>query len=237
MLTNNIPIERLFHNDKMWYSFEGYDSKNRPIIEEVPHGVAMRGGNGKHFYFSDDRDELYNHWVDNFKAKDEYEKLIDEYCVLIESIKDKKIKDELYDCYPSFFSYYLAFYDAKRITLEELSDKIVKHMDKIVNHLHVGMVMSEWVETQWQWLITKFIYNRKTRVLTINTLPFLSFHGYVGEEKEKTYDLKTRDGIKYLASFMEYDRGYYQDLNKLVDEYQEKIDKQVKFIESVKKLL
>jgi hypothetical protein len=36
---------------------------------------------------------------------------------------------------------------------------------------------------------------------------------------------------------MDYDRGYWQDLNKLIEAYQEKVDKQTKFIESVKKLL
>lgn len=237
MLTNNIPIERMFHNDKMWYSFEGYDSKNRPIIKEVPHGSAMRGGDGKHFYFSDDRDELYNHWVDNFNEKDEYEKLTDKYSKLINEIKDKVVKNECYYAYAPFFQYHIAFFDAKRITLEELSDKIAHDMDKVVKHLRVGMVMSEWGNTAWHYLITKFRYNRKTRVLTINTLPFLTFHGYVHEEEERVFDLKTKDGIRDLGRFMEFDRGYWQDLRKLVDEYQEKIDKQTKFINSVKKLI
>ena len=238
MLTNNIPIERMFHNDKMWYSFEGYDSKNRPIIKEVPHGSAMRNGDGKHFYFSDDRHELYNHWVDNFNEKDEYEKLTDEYCKLIKGIKDKSVKDECYYRYAPFFQYHIAFFDAKQITLEELSDKIAHDMDKVVKHFRIGMVMSEWSkDAHWNSIITNFKYNRKTRVFTIKTLDFFVQFGGAHEEEEKVYDLKTKDGIRDLGRFMEFDRGYWQDLYKLVDEYQSKIDKQTKFINSVKKLI
>lgn len=239
MLTNSIPFSRVLqHDGKMWYSFEGYDKKNQPIIKEVPHGGAMRGGDGKHFYFSDDREELYNHWVGNFNAKDEYEKLTDEHLNLINGIKDKRVKDELYYKYPPFFRYYIAFYDAKQITLEELSDKIAQHMDKIVNHFRVGMVMSEWSEdTDWNHIITKFRYNRKTRVLKINILSFLSMDGYVDEEEEKVYDLNTKEGIRDFGMFMEYDRGYWGDLNEVIKVYQEKVDEQTKFINSVKKLL
>ena len=238
MLTNTIPIERLFHNDKMWYSFEGYDSKNRPIIKEVPHGGSMRGGDGKHFYFSDDRDELYNHWVDNFNAKDDYEKLTDKYWKLIKKLKDKEVKDECYYAFAPFFQYHLAFFDAKRITLEELSDKIVHDMDKVVKHFRIGMVMSQCSkDAHWNSIITRFKYNRKTRVFTIKTLDFFVQFGGAHEEEEKVYDLKTKDGIRDLGRFMEFDKGYWQDLRKLVDEYQEKIDKQTKFINSVKKLL
>lgn len=238
MLTNRIPTERLYHNDRMWYSFEGYNKKNQPIIKEVPIGCAGRVGDGKHFYYSDDREELYNHWVNNLNNEDEYEKLTSEYSTLIKGIKDKKIKNELYYKYPPFFQYHIAFCDAKQITLEELSDRIAQHMDKIVKHFRVGMVMSEWSpDAHWNFIVTKFKYNRKTRIFTVGMLSFFKQFGNVGEENEETFDLKTRKGILELARFMGYDRGYWQDLNKLIEAYQEKVDKQTKFINSVKKLL
>ena len=238
MLANSIPLERVFHNDKMWYRFDGYDKENLPKIVKVPHGSASIVGNDKHFYFSDDREELYNHWVDNLNNKDEYEKLTSEYCKLIKDIKNEKIKNELYYKYAPFFQYHIAFFDAKEITLEDLSNRIVCAMDKIVKHLRVGMVMSEWSEdAHWNSVITKFRYNRKTRVLTISTLDFFVQFSGVREEEEKVYDLKTRDGILDLARFMEYDRGYWQDLNELINVYQKKVDKQTKFIDSVKKLM
>ena len=237
MLTNRIPTERLFHNDRMWYSFEGYNKKNQPIIKEVPSGCASRGGDGKHFYYSDDREELYSHWVNNLNDEDEYEKLTSEYSTLIKGIKDKKIKNALYR-YPPFFQYHIAFYDAKKITLEDLSNRIACGMDKLVRHLRVGMVMSEWSkEAHWNSVITKFRYNRKARVLTISTLDFFVQFSGVREEEEKVYDLKTCDGILDLARFMRCDRGYWQDLNELINVYQEKVDKQTKFIDSVKKLM
>jgi hypothetical protein len=221
----------------MWYSFEGYNKKNQPIINEVPSGCASRVGDGKHFYYSDDREELYNHWVDNFNEKDEYEKLSDEYSKLIKGIKDSKVKDECYYGYAPFFQYHIAFYDAKRITLEELSDKIVKHMDKIVNHLHVGMVMSEWGDTHPNYLISNLQYNKKTKVFSIKSLTFTTNDGFVSDEREEVYDLKTENGIRKLGRFMEYDRGYWGDLNELIKVYQENVNKQIKFIEAVKKLI
>jgi hypothetical protein len=222
----------------MWYSFEGYDKKNQPIIKEVPSGCESRVGDGKHFYYSDDREELYNHWVNNLNNQDEYEKLTSEYSTLIKGIKDKKIKNELYYNYPPFFQYHIALCDAKQITLEELSDRIAQHMDKIVKHFRVGMVMSEWSpDAHWNFIVTKFKYNRKTRIFTVGMLSFFKQFGNVGEENEETFDLKTRKGISELARFMGYDRGYWQDLNKLIEAYQEKVDKQIKFINSVKKLL
>ena len=238
MLTNRIPTERLFHNDRMWYSFEGYNKNNQPIIKEVPSGCASRVGDGKHFYYSDDREELYNHWVDNFNAKDEYEKLTDEHLNLINGINDKNVKDKLHNQYAPFFRYYIAFYDAKQITLEDLSDKITQNMDKIVSHFRVGMVMSEWSEdTDWNYIITKFRYNRKTRILKINVLSFISMDGDVDEEEENVYDLNTEKGICDFGMFMKYDRGYWGDLNEVIMVYQENVDKQTKFIKSVKKLI
>lgn len=237
MLTNRIPLERLFHNDRMWYSFEGYDKKNCPIIKEVPYGSASRIGDGRHFYFSDDREELYNHWIDNFNAKDEYEKLTDEYIALIKGIKDKRIKDELHYSYAPFFQYYIAFYDAKQMTLEELSNNITQNMRKIVNHLHVGMVMSKWGDTHPNYLISNLQYNRKTKVLSIKSLTFTTNDGFVSDEREEVYDLKTENGIRKLGRFMEYDRGYWGDLNELIKVYQENVNKQIKFIEAVKKLI
>lgn len=228
----------MFHNDKMWYKFDGYDKNNQPIIKEVPSGCASVGGNGKKFYFSDNRDELYSHWVDNFNEKDEYEKLTDKYWKLIKELKDKSVKKECYYSYAPFFQYHIAFFDAKRITLEELSDRIAHDMDKLVKHFRIGMVMSQWSkDAHWNSIITGFKYNRKTRVFTIKTLDFFVQFGGAHEEEEKVYDLKTKDGIRDLGRFMDYDKGYWQDLNELVDEYQEKIDKQTKFINSVKKLI
>lgn len=238
MLTNRIPIERLFHNDRMWYSFDGYNKKNQPIVKEVPSGCESRVGDGKHFYYSDDREELYNHWVNNLNDKDEYEKLTSEYSTLIKGIKDKKIKNELYYGYPPFFQYHIALCDAKQITLEELSDRIAQHMDKIVKHFRIGMVMSEWsLDAHWNFIVTKFKYNRRTKIFTVGMLSFFKRFGNVSEENEKTFDLKTRKGILELATFMGYDRGYWQDLNELINLYQEKVDKQTKFINSVKKLI
>ena len=238
MLTNSIPLERVFHNDKMWYSFEGYDKKNCPIIKKVPSGSASRIGDNRHFYFSDDYKELYNHWVNNFNARDEYEKLIVEYKTLIENVKDKKIIEEFSHYYPTFFRYHLAFYHAQQITLDELSNKITQHMDKILNHLHVGMVMSEWSwDAHTNYIISKFKYNKKTRTFSINMFSFHKQFGLVGEEREELFDLNTVDGICDFARFMEYDRGYWRDLNEVINAYQEKVDKQIKFIKSVKKLI
>jgi hypothetical protein len=232
MLSNSIPLNR----NEMWYSFEGYDKNNEPIIKKVPHGGVLRGGSNKHYYYSNDREELYNHWVNNFNSRDDYEKLMFEYNNLIETIKSKKVIGLLDYHYPSFFKYHIAFYDAKKMTLKELSDKIVKEIGKIIKHLHSGMVMSEWGNSHWQWVISKFNYNRKTRVLTIDNIPF---HLDYGPRKvvKNTYDLNTYDGIRSLGMYMEYDRGYYKDLNELVKIYQKSVDEQTEFINSLKKLL
>lgn len=63
MLTNRIPLERLFNNDRMWYKFDGFDKKGKPKILEVPSGSASYTGDAKHYYFSDDKEELFNYWL------------------------------------------------------------------------------------------------------------------------------------------------------------------------------
>lgn len=63
MLTNKIPFERLFKNDRMWYEFDGFDKKGNPKILEVASGCKDYVGDAKHYRFSDDKEELINYWI------------------------------------------------------------------------------------------------------------------------------------------------------------------------------
>lgn len=65
MLTNNIPIERVFHDDgKTWYEFNGFDKKGNPKIGEIPSGCSSSYNRDvNHYYFSDNKQELIDYWL------------------------------------------------------------------------------------------------------------------------------------------------------------------------------
>lgn len=65
MLTNNIPIERVFHDDgKTWYEFNGFDKKGNPKIGEIPSGCSSSyNRDANHYYFSDNKQELIDYWL------------------------------------------------------------------------------------------------------------------------------------------------------------------------------
>lgn len=91
MLTNHMPIERAFHNDKMWYEYVGVDEKGKPIIEEVTSGSRSYCDN-KYYRLSDDRDELYNYWVNVLANKSDYEKMNEDYSKLLKNLMKGAVK-------------------------------------------------------------------------------------------------------------------------------------------------
>lgn len=143
MLTNHIPLERVFHNDKMWYNYAGVDKKGKPIIEEVPYGSKSYCDN-KYYRLSDDRDELYNYWVNVLANKSDYEKMNEDYSKMLKKVDERCSKIENYhytwDSIP-LFQYLEALNSVGEITKQQMLDGVVDKMETILSTLTVGKVM------------------------------------------------------------------------------------------------
>lgn len=239
MLTNHIPVERAFHNDKMWYEYVGVDKKGKPIIEEIPQGSKSYLDN-KYYRLSDDRDELYNYWVNALANKSDYEKMNDKYSSLLKKLdkKYKKVQEYNYtwDSIP-FFQYHEALHSINAITTQQMLDTIVENMDTILSSLTVGKVMSAWSkDAHWTDVIACVKYDKKEKILKINCVSFYAMHHYTRELHEKTYDLKTEEGFKGLAEFLSYDRGHWKSLDELIENYEQHLTEVKNFISNVKKI-
>jgi hypothetical protein len=143
MLTNKIPIERVFHNDKMWYEYVGVNKKGKPIIEEVPNGCKSYLDN-KYYRLSDNKDELYNYWVNVLANKSDYEKMNEKYSKLLKELdkKYKKVKEYGYDWEViPLFQYYQALNSVGEITKQQMLDGIIAEIETILTTLTVGKVM------------------------------------------------------------------------------------------------
>lgn len=239
MLTNKIPVERVFHNDKMWYEYVGVNKKGKPIIEEVPNGCKSYLDN-KYYRLSDDRDELYNYWVNVLANKSDYEKMNEDYSKLLKKVDKRYSKIENYrytwDSIP-LFQYLEALNSVGEITKQQMLDGVVDKIETILTTLTVGKVMSEWSkDAHWTDVISSVKYDKCKRILKINCVSFFAMHHYTMELHENVYDLKTEDGFYELGKFLSYDRGYWKSLDELIENYEQHLAKVKDFISSVKKI-
>jgi hypothetical protein len=239
MLTNSIPLERIFNNDKMWYKYAGLDKKGKPIIEEYPHGAASMI-NARYYNFSDNKEELYNYWVEVIANKPEYERMNEEYSKLLKEL-DKKYKgNEKYGyCFGiiPLFQYYQALKRVGEITLQQMLDGVVENIDVILNRLTVGKVMSKWSEdSDWCDVISKVKYNKKNRIVTIEMVSFCAMEHYTHEMHEETFDLNTENGFYNFGEWLEHDRGHWESLDELIEDYEQHVADVKAFISSVKKI-
>ena len=239
MLTNNIPLERLFNNDKMWYEFVGVDKKGKPIIEEIPSGCKSILDN-KHYYFSDDKEELYNYWVGVIANKPQYERMNEEYSKLLDTLDKKYINNKKYqhswNIIP-LFQYYQALRSVGEITLQQMLDGVVAEMETILTTLTVGKAMSVWSkDAHWTDVIADVKYNKAEKVLKVKCIPFFAMHHYTRGLCEKTFDLKTEEGFYFLGNWLENDRGYWESLDELIENYEKHMADIKAFISNIKRI-
>ena len=239
MLTNKIPLERIFNNDKMWYEYVGNDEKGNPIIKEIPSGGKSILDN-KHYYLSDDKEELYNYWLNILSNKSDYEKMNEKYSKLLEELgkKHKKSKKYGYDWgIIPLFQYYQALRSVGKITKQQMLDGVVAEMETILTTLTVGKAMSEWSkDAHWTDVIADVKYDKVEKVLKVKCIPFFAMHHYTRELREKTFDLKTENGFYFLGKWLTYDRGCWKSLDELIENYEQHLAKIKTFISNVKKI-
>ena len=237
MLTNEIPIERVFHNDKMWYEYVGVNKKGKPMIEEVPNG-GKSCPNNKYYRLSDNKEELYNYWVNVLANKSDYEKMNEKYSKLLKELdkKYKKVKEYRYDWgVIPLFQYYQALNSVGEITKQQMLDGIIAEIETILTTLTVGKVMSEWSkDAQWTHVIASVKYDKCERILKINCVSFFAMCHYTRELHEDVYDLKTEAGFYKLGKFLSYDRGNWRSLNELIENYEQHIENYKQHIAKIK---
>lgn len=239
MLTNSIPIERVFHNDKMWYEYVGNDEKGNPIIKEIPSGVKSILDN-KHYYLSDDKEELYNYWIEVNSNFTKYEVMNKKYSDLFIEFqkKHKKSIEEYFDWnIIPLFRYYSALRKVKKITREQMLDGVISEIDSILDNLTIGKTMSDWSkDAHWTDVIADVKFDKIEKILKVKCVSFLAMHHYTRELREKIFDLKTEEGFYNLGSWLKWDRGCWKSLDELIENYEQHLAKIKTFISNVKKI-
>ena len=239
MLTNKIPLERVFKNDKMWYEYNGLDKKGKPIIKEYPYGSASMV-NSRYYKFSDDKEELYNYWIEVIANKSEYERMNEKYSKLLKELDKKYEGNEKYGYYCSIiplFQYYQALRRVGEITEQQMLDGVIENIDVILNRLTVGKVMSSWSEdSDWCDVISKVKYDKKNRIATIEMVSFCAMEHYTDEMHEKIFDLNTEEGFYDFGEWLEHDRGHWESLDELIEDYEQHVADVKAFISNVKKI-